>query len=58
MFKSNQSIIASRAAGQKAGWELVPTDSAPVTNSELKPVKVVSGRSVGVVTVSCVFCKV
>lgn len=44
--KVNQRIIASRAAGQKAGWELVPTDSTPVTNSELKPDNVASGRSV------------
>jgi len=44
--KVKQRIIASRAARQKAGGELGPTDNALVTNAEVEPDEAVSGRSV------------
>lgn len=48
--KANLRTAASKAACQRADWEMVPTDKSLVTKSEMEPDNVVSSRSVKVVT--------
>lgn len=52
--KVNQRTTASKAACQKADWEMVPTDNSLLTKSEMEPDNVVSSRSVKVVVTDLV----